>query len=277
MQNLAESYPERVPHLLNIGLLHTSINGREGHEPYAPCSLDLLKSKGYDYWALGHVHAREVVCDAPWVVFPGNLQGRHAREMGEKGATLVHYDESGVRSIEARALDVVRYATSSIDLGDVTSFDETLDRVRIGLGRELERSEGRTIGVRIILIGRTALHARLASDDGFTEQCRALALDLGGEEIFVEKSIVRTSAPAADSGGGEGPLAELLAAIARTRGDARSLSELANELSELRPRLPPELREGEDALRWEEPEFLASQLDVIEQLLISRLGEWGER
>ncbi|HEX4354549.1 MAG TPA: DNA repair exonuclease [Polyangiales bacterium] len=276
LQNLAESYPARVPHLLNIGLLHTSINGREGHEPYAPCSIDLLKSKGYDYWALGHVHAREVVCDAPWIVFPGNLQGRHARETGEKGATVVHYDEHGVRSVEARALDVVRYATSSIDLGEVTSYDDALDRVRLGLARELERADGRMIGVRIVLTGATPLHARLVCDDGFVEHGRALALDLGGEEMFIEKAIVRTSAQR-DAEIGEGPLAELLAAIESTRRDETALSELVGELSDLRPKLPPELREGEDGLRLDDPQFLASQLDAIEQLLITRLRDRSER
>ena len=73
--------------------IHTSVDGREGHDPYAPTRLDVLRSKGHDYWALGHVHEREVLCRNPWVVFPGNLQGRHARETGAKGATLVEVDD----------------------------------------------------------------------------------------------------------------------------------------------------------------------------------------
>jgi DNA repair exonuclease SbcCD nuclease subunit len=59
--NLAREFSKAEPGKFNIGLLHTSLNGREGHDTYAPCSLDDLKSKGYDYWALGHVHEREVV------------------------------------------------------------------------------------------------------------------------------------------------------------------------------------------------------------------------
>jgi DNA repair exonuclease SbcCD nuclease subunit len=273
LQNLAQSYPERVPHLLNIGLLHTSINGREGHQPYAPCSLDLLKSKGYDYWALGHVHAREVVCDEPWVVFPGNLQGRHVRETGEKGASVVTYAADGVQSVEPRALDVVRYAQCAVDLTDVSLNDEALDRVRSALARELERCDGRTLGVRVTLTGRTPLHSRLSSDDAFVEHSRALAVDLAGEELFVEKVSVRTSAPAAQAGlrRGEGPLAALLAALDVTRRDPAALGELAAELSELRTKLPAELREGEDALRLEDPLFVATQLDAVEQLLVSRL------
>ena len=93
----------------NIGLLHTCVDGREGHEQYAPTSLETMRAKGYDYWALGHVHAREVLSTEPWVVFPGNLQGRHAKETGPKGASLVTVERRSVVSVEHRALDVVRW------------------------------------------------------------------------------------------------------------------------------------------------------------------------
>ena len=88
-QDLAARYPEAVAGAFNIGVLHTALDGREGHDPYAPTRVETLRGKGYDYWALGHVHAREVVSREPWIVFPGNLQARHLRETGSKGATLV--------------------------------------------------------------------------------------------------------------------------------------------------------------------------------------------
>ena len=87
--DLSRGYPAPVPGCFNVGLLHTGVNGREGHEPYAPCTLAALREKGYDYWALGHVHQREVLSAEPLVVFPGNTQGRHARETGAKGCILV--------------------------------------------------------------------------------------------------------------------------------------------------------------------------------------------
>ena len=88
-RDLASAYPDAVKGFFNVGLLHTSVNGREGHENYAPCSLETLLSKGYDYWALGHVHNREILHENPWVIFPGNTQGRNARETGPKGCTLI--------------------------------------------------------------------------------------------------------------------------------------------------------------------------------------------
>src|SRR5690606_10500725 len=103
--------PPAVPGLFNVGLLHTSATGREGHEPYAPCTVDGLKQRQYDYWALGHVHTAEVLSAAgdPPIVFPGNLQGRHIRETGPKGCTLVTVDDRGRASCEFRPLDVLRW------------------------------------------------------------------------------------------------------------------------------------------------------------------------
>ena len=83
-ENLAELYPAPVSGRLNIGVLHTALEGNARHATYAPCSLNQLRNHGYAYWALGHVHAHEVLSRDPWVVFPGNIQGRHIRETGAK-------------------------------------------------------------------------------------------------------------------------------------------------------------------------------------------------
>ncbi len=115
MDDLVRNYPQGDPLLFNIGLLHTSLNGRPGHEPYAPCTLDALRSKGYQYWALGHIHQREEICRDPWVVFSGNIQGRHIRETGPKGCTLVSVDEGRVISVEERELDVLRWEVCRVD------------------------------------------------------------------------------------------------------------------------------------------------------------------
>ena len=104
--DLSAAYPAPIPGLLNVGLLHTSVDGREGHEPYAPCTLEGLQNRGYAYWALGHVHAREVLAEDPWIVFPGNLQGRHAKETGPKGATLVEYEGDVILDVEAATASV---------------------------------------------------------------------------------------------------------------------------------------------------------------------------
>jgi DNA repair protein SbcD/Mre11 len=88
-KDLASDYPKPIEGYYNIGLLHTCATGRAGHEPYAPCSPEDLKNKGYDYWALGHVHNHEVIEKYPPIVFSGNIQGRHPRETGPKGCVMV--------------------------------------------------------------------------------------------------------------------------------------------------------------------------------------------
>ena len=87
--NLVLRYPEPLAGWINIGLLHTGLTGLEGHERYAPCTIEDLRARGYDYWALGHVHRHKVLQEDPYIVFSGNLQGRHTRETGPKGAVKV--------------------------------------------------------------------------------------------------------------------------------------------------------------------------------------------
>ncbi len=108
-ENLAAGYPAPLPGFMNVGLLHTSLGGYAEHEHYAPCGLEELVSRGYDYWALGHVHARAVLHADPYVVFAGNLQGRQMRECGAKGATLVEVLD-GELALSHHPLDHVRWS-----------------------------------------------------------------------------------------------------------------------------------------------------------------------
>ena len=109
-ENIALAYPSPKPGWFNIGVLHTSLDGRPGHHNYAPCGLDDLRAKNYDYWALGHVHAHEVVAQDPWIVYPGNLQGRSIRETGAKGAVLVDVADGNVTGLRRLIVDRVRFA-----------------------------------------------------------------------------------------------------------------------------------------------------------------------
>ena len=84
IEDLAAKYPSPVPGFFNIGVLHTNLAGISEHANYAPCTIETLKNKGYQYWALGHVHNRQILCTDPYIVYPGNIQGRHGKEQGEK-------------------------------------------------------------------------------------------------------------------------------------------------------------------------------------------------
>ena len=193
-ENLARNFPQALPHYLNIGLLHTSLTGRQGHEPYAPCSLDDLKVKGYAYWALGHIHKREEVSQSPWVVFPGNIQGRHIHEAGSKGATLVRVEEGRINRVEHRDLDVLRWSLCRVDLADCPTVDLALDTVRQAMEVHQASADGRPLALRLQLIGKSPIHAELHRESAaLTEEFRALAAGLG--EMWLEKVMFGTQRP----------------------------------------------------------------------------------
>ena len=163
-EDLSRNYPDPVPGLFNIGLLHTALTGRPGHDNYAPTTVETLVAKEYDYWALGHVHAREIVHEDPWIVFPGNLQGRHMRESGPKGASLVTVREGRVAAVEECALDVLRWAPVLVPLTGESDFDGVMARVGRALSESIQMATGRPIAARVTLTGATPLHGTLIGE-----------------------------------------------------------------------------------------------------------------
>ncbi len=215
-ENIAAAYPPPVAGRLNIGLLHTSVDGREGHAAYAPCTVDQLRNHGYDYWALGHVHTREVLSRDPWIVFPGNPQGRHVRETGPKGATLVTVRDGRITDAEPLVYDTVRWAQLGVDVGGAGTEDEALAQVRAALTRASDEAGGRLLAARITLSGACAAHDALSRDAGATfEKIRAEALALAGADLLWTESVrVRTTPPRNDAAGGSPVLAAIDAADA---------------------------------------------------------------
>ncbi len=268
--DLSSRYPEPKRSLFNIGLLHTALEGRAGHASYAPCRLSALVDRGYDYFALGHVHTREVVSSQPWIVFPGNLQGRHARETGAKGATLVTVEHEQVRSVEHRALDEVRWHLAEANVSGERSLDGVLERVREALNGAITASEGRLAAIRVRVHGASAAHEQLLSrSEKVTEEVRALTLDLTGE-AWLEKVELATqpAAARAELREREDAIGEMLRGLGKIAKDDAALLELAEELADLKRKLPPELREGPDAIDLDSPEALRRLLSEVEQTLL---------
>jgi DNA repair exonuclease SbcCD nuclease subunit len=194
--NLAAGYPAAVPGWFNLGLLHTSLGGDAEHEVYAPCSLDDLRAKEYDYWALGHIHHGGILQSAPHVVYAGNPQGRSIRETGPKGCYVVSVDDGQrVAACEFAELDVLRWRNLEIDLGGTTSLGEANERIDEAL-RACAGEESRGQLVRVTLAGATAAHAALMEGADWKDDLRARATDLGRESLWIEKIVVRTTAPA---------------------------------------------------------------------------------
>jgi DNA repair exonuclease SbcCD nuclease subunit len=276
--DLSAAYPPAVPHCFNIGLLHTSLDGRPGHAPYAPCTLDGLRSRGYQYWALGHVHEREVVAREPWIVFPGALQGRHAREPGAKGASLVTVRDRAVATVEHRDLDVLRWAVCTVDAAGAAGPEEVLDRVAQALEREIAGAGGRPVAARLTIEGACPAHGELlAAADRWIQECRSLALGFGDGAVWIEKVRFRTRPAEAglDRLAGDDALGGLLRSLRDLEADDAELALLAEGFADLRRKLPPELfaggEEGAEALDPTAPEQLRGVLGEVKDLLLARL------
>ncbi len=277
-ENLAVNYPEKKNGLYNIGLLHTSLSDPQGHEPYAPCSIDDLKQKGYDYWALGHVHRRAIACNDPLIVYPGNIQGRHIRESGIKGCYLAKVDQRGETELQFHALDVFRWEECKVDLSEGKQDDEILDLCSKELAKLMEDHQGVPMGVRVILHGKTGKHEALIADSiAWTNQIRATAVAESGGKIWVEKVKFETTAaqPVNELSMQDGSIGELLSLIGELRTNESELLAIAEELSELRRKIPAEITQGEDAIALNDPRYLQNLLDEAESLLITRLSEGG--
>ncbi len=192
-EDLSASYPDAVRGRLNIGILHTSAEGGGEHETYAPCTLPSLVAKGYDYWALGHIHSRrELHPGNPWIVFPGNIQGRHAREIGAKGVTLVDFHDGRITSLAHRTTDVLRWASLPVPLDGAETMSEIATRLRFELTAALDAAGGLPLIARVILQGPTDRHAEMAADfQAIEAECRNAAAAVSGS-LFIERVRLET-------------------------------------------------------------------------------------
>ncbi|EAC4042721.1 metallophosphoesterase family protein [Listeria monocytogenes] len=79
----------------HIALLHGSeVSSSEEHDVYAPFRVQEISRKGFDYWALGHIHKRQLLAESPSIYYPGNIQGRNRKESGKKGASIITLSEA---------------------------------------------------------------------------------------------------------------------------------------------------------------------------------------
>ncbi|MBW7990820.1 MAG: DNA repair exonuclease [Planctomycetes bacterium] len=274
-ENLASQYPQFDSNYFNIGLLHTSLTGREGHENYVPCTLDDLTSKGYDYWALGHIHKREVISKDPMILFPGNIQGRHIKETGAKGATLVTVEDGRITEVKEPELDVLRWSICHVDLSECETKETVYEKVRSAMEKEQGLTDGKTLALRLQLEGSCLLHAELhARSTQMTEEIRGIAASLG--DIWLEKVNFRTNRKTSmeEIVGENTPLSGLMQAIESLDFGEDALTTLVPDLANLRTKLPAELLD-EDSLTESQPENLSELQEEVKEFLIAKLIQHG--
>jgi len=273
-ENLAADFCPAEKGLFNIGLLHTSLDGRKGHANYAPCTLDDLRSKGYQYWALGHIHKQEIVSKEPHIIFPGCIQGRHIRETGAKGCVLATVDDGTIAEIKKVSLDVLRWSLCGIDLTDVDESCEVLERVRKGIDQERALAEDRPLAMRIQFRGTTEIADELAAyPDRLEQQIKALGAETAGDELWIERvenSTVRKSdleSTLTDDNAKRRLFNEILN-LSNTNDD---IGGLKDKIAELRQKAPSEAFGIDSVLNLDDEETIRRIVDEAKHMLIGRL------
>ena len=164
-RNLAAEFSHHHPSLFGIGMLHGNLSSHTGHEPYCPFSAEDLRVSGMDYWALGHIHKREVVLGgAPLAIYPGNIQGRHFNESGDKGCYLVEVRGKTIADYSFKSLSPLLFERAELDLSEINGADGFVDGFR-----ELEQSyreahPGKSFLVKAVLRGRSRLFNSLMDE-----------------------------------------------------------------------------------------------------------------
>ena len=272
-ENYAITYPAPVPGWFNIGVLHTSCTGSSQHDTYAPCSVADLAGRGYDYWALGHIHEYAELSRDPWIVFPGNLQGRSIRECGAKGAVAVEVADGRVRTVRRIVCDHARFATLAVDVAGHADEAEAVAAVEAALRPLADAADGRLLAVRVRLTGETRLHDRLAADrEALTAEIQAAAHRVH-DEIWLERVALATRRPSAahprgDALGAEATAIDPVALLAAIDREPEFRARAALMLGEIGTRMPGSLAGGENDL--------AADLDALcaeaEAVIVGRLA-----
>jgi len=172
----AEVRDDLTPHFVRqpgddftIGLLHANVGAVGEHANYAPCTVDGLAATGIDYWALGHVHTRmELRASNPAIVYPGNIQGRHANEAGDRGIYLVDVDSNHRPVLTYLPVCSVRWEALDLDISGLESEQDLIDGLYTEAEALLDSAKDCGVVCRIRLTGRGTLHAALQRHETVT-------------------------------------------------------------------------------------------------------------
>ncbi|OGA57464.1 MAG: metallophosphoesterase [Burkholderiales bacterium RIFCSPHIGHO2_01_FULL_64_960] len=281
-ENLLPGYPMPVPGWLNIGVLHTALEGNNEHAKYSPCSVAELKAKGYQYWALGHVHEHWIERGDTTIAYPGNLQGRHIRETGPRGALLVTAEAGEITEIERIEVDVLRWHALDVDVSACEDFRSAVRAAGQALEQLLDASPtGIPLAVRVSFTGQCAVHAALASDEGqLRQEVIAQAVALDPDRIWIEKVRVSTLAVQAQVIDGVGDAQNALDALADLAASAPAdqdfLQSLHADWQVLLEKLPHDVLQAAPELadlRQADPSLIADRVRQATPVLMARVEQ----
>ncbi|THF83362.1 DNA repair exonuclease [Cohnella fermenti] len=248
-ENLAAGFEKKEGAPFHLALLHANVDGDAAHDNYAPCRLSELAGKGFDYWALGHVHGRRVLGESPHVVYPGNSQGRSIREIGPKGGYVVSVSETGDVSLSFRDTADVLWTELAVSIEGIRTEQELKGRLEAAMTAAAAEAGGRPVVLRLRLEGAGVQHDSLQSPQVVAEWLESLREWYGSPDesdawVWLDSLDVRTRPElgGTDPAEGDGFLAELLRQARSAEADGSEGRRLLEEA--LEPALrQPKLRE----------------------------------
>ncbi len=242
--SLLSSFQAPIADAVNIGMLHTSLAGAPGHDPYAPCSVAELARHGFDYWALGHVHQRQVHHERPLIVMPGMPQGRDINEAGAKTVTLVTVDDDGRPAAVERAIGHAVFDRLQVDLNDLQDWSQMIDEAGRAIAAARQATAAEQLILRLHLTGTTSLAWKLRRDPEFLSAEMA-NLAAGHAGCWIEKVEVDCEAPGAHvAHGGPDPVEEIAGLIqADVLSSFTFRQQIGETMKELLAQLPRDIRE----------------------------------
>lgn len=245
-ESLLPKFHAPVEGAINIAMLHTSLAGAEGHDPYAPCKVADLAAAGFDYWALGHVHRRQVHSKTPWIVMPGTPQGRDMGEPGPKSATLLNIDKE--IEIEEVPTSVIEFLHIQIDATDADSDDNLRDALKRTLHDASRNLPSESAVIRLELTGRTRRRWQILRDqDMWKETASQYARESG--TLWLDKVVLNLSDNAERGHSATDELAGIMNTIREEPGFSETCrAEIESILQELPPQRRAELLPDEAAM-----------------------------
>jgi DNA repair exonuclease SbcCD nuclease subunit len=241
-ESLLPQYQAPAEDTVNIGLMHTSLDGAAGHQPYAPCSMTDLRASGFRYWALGHIHKRSAAEGDCTVVMPGIPQGRDINEAGAKSVTLVTIGDDRSIRIEEHLTSIAQFERVAVDASGIADWPELIESIATAMQSARELAVSPHLVARLRLFGATPLAWRIRRDlDLLEEEAKARA-SLAGQ-CWIEKVEIECSVPGATAGSPDNPVSELRRLIDEdVVGSDAYQAEVERIAAEMRSQLPQECR-----------------------------------
>ena len=121
--NLSLKFQAKENDVFSIGLLHANVGARKEHAPYSPCTINDLRAGNMDMWLLGHIHTPEVISETPFILYPGNIQGRHINEDGPRGCYLIRVDSDYKISHEFKPVQNILWKQEDINIKEKLTIE----------------------------------------------------------------------------------------------------------------------------------------------------------